>query len=74
MEEEKLLYAIEMMEEKKTTGTTATVVLVDFEIESQKRGIPVMLQVENGVNDVELENEMPEKSSPDLPECQGGAG
>ena len=73
-EEKLLLYAIEMMEEKKTTGTTATVVLVDFEIESQKRGIPVMLQVEKGVNDVELENEMPEKSGPGLPECQGGAG
>ena len=27
-----------------------------------------------GANDVELENEMPEKSGPDLPECQGGAG
>ena len=27
-----------------------------------------------GANDVELENEMPEKGGPDLPECQGGAG
>ena len=28
----------------------------------------------NGADDVELENEMPEKGGPDLPECQGGAG
>ncbi len=62
------------MEGKKTTGTTATMVLVEFEVESQKRGIQMMLQVENGVNGAELENETPEKSGPDLPECQGGAG
>ena len=68
------MYAIGMMEEKKTTGTTATVVPVEFEIESQKRGIQMMLQVENGGDDAELENETPEKSGPDLPECQGGAG
>ena len=71
-EEEKLMYAIEVMEGKKTTGTA--VVLVEFEAESQERGIQMMLRVENGGDDVVLENEMPEKSGPDLPECQGGAG
>ena len=68
------MYAIEVMEGKKTTGTTATVVLVEFEAESQERGIQMMLRVENGGDDVVLENETPEKSGPDLPECQGGAG
>ena len=72
MEEEKLMYAIEVMEGKKTTGPT--VVLVEFEAESQERGIQMMLRVENGGDDVMLENEMQEKSGPDLPECQGGAG
>ena len=71
-EEEKLMYAIEAMEGKKTTGPT--VVLVEFEAENQERGIQMMLRVENGGDDVVLENEMQEKSGPDLPECQGGAG
>ena len=48
--------------------------LVEFEAENQERGIQMMLRVENGGDDVVLENEMQEKSGPDLPECQGGAG
>ena len=74
MEEEKVMYAIEVMEGKKTTGTTAAVVLVELEAESQERGIQMIFQVESEGDDVVLENEMPERSGPDLPECQGGAG
>ena len=74
MEEEKVMYAIEVMEEKKTTGTTAAVVLVELEAESQERGIQTIFQIESGGDDVAMENEMPGRSGPDLPECQGGAG
>lgn len=74
VEEEKLMYAIEVMEGKKTNGTTTTVVLVELEAESQERGIQMIFQVESEGDDVVLENETPERSGPDLPECQGGAG
>ena len=74
MVEEKVMHAIEVMEGKKMTGTTANVVLVELEVESQKRGIPMIFQVESGGDDVALENETPERSGPDLPERQGGAG
>ena len=74
MEEEKVMYAIEVMEGKKTTGTTAAVVLVELEAKSQEQGIQMIFQIESGGDDVALENEMPERSGPDLPERQGGAG
>ena len=74
VEEEKLMYAIEVMEGKKTNGTTTTVVLVELEAESQERGIQMIFQVESEGDDVVLENETPERSGPDLPECQSGAG
>ena len=99
MEEEKVLYAIEMMEAMKKASFSGscssqeptnnavcltaswppveTVAIGGYCYVCTKEDVDKMgpyCGCLNGADDVELENEMPEKGGPDLPECQGGAG
>ena len=99
MEEEKVLYAIEMMEAMKKAslsgpwssqesmsnavcltdlwGPEKTVTIGGYCYVRTKEDMDKMSPCYGcpmGANDVKLENEMPEKGGPDLPECQGGAG
>ena len=99
LEEEKVLYAIEMMEAMKKAsfsgswssqeptsnavcltdswGPVKTVAIGGYCYVCTKEDVDKMgpyCGCLKGANDVELENEMPEKGGPDLPECQGGAG
>ena len=74
------MYAIEMVQEKKTTGTAVVLQPVEPEAESQGEGVqgfPMVLYFGNKLlkpTDKPLEDVMQEESGPDLPECQGGAG
>jgi hypothetical protein len=99
MEEEKVLYAIEMMESMKKASFSGscssqeptnnavcltaswppveTVAIGGYCYVCTKEDVDKMgpyCGCLKGADDVELENEMPEKGGPDLPECQGGAG